>query len=56
MEKQEPASFYYNFMPEAKVLFKNNTSAFNLFCLFFTDEVWDLLTTETNRYANTNLP
>jgi len=23
--------------------------------LFFTDEVWDLLVTETNRYANENL-
>ena len=57
-KKQETSVLCYNYSltPGAKVQFRNYTSASNLFCLFFTNEVWDLLTTETNRYANTNLP
>ena len=58
MEKKETIGLCYNYplTPGAKVQFRSNTSASNLFFLFFTDEVWGLLTTETNRYANTNLP
>jgi len=29
----------------------DSASAVDLFCRFFTDEVWDLLVAETNRYA-----
>ena len=29
----------------------DGTSSLDIFCRFFTDEVWDLLVTETNRYA-----
>ena len=30
----------------------DGTSSLDIFCRFFTDEVWDLLVTETNRYAH----
>ena len=40
-KKQETSGLCYNYSltPGAKVQCRNNTSASNLFCLFFTDEV-----------------
>ena len=35
-------------------LHSDSTTAVSLFDRFFTEEVWDLLVTETNRYVATN--
>ncbi len=37
--------------PGPSVPVDNSVSVSDLFCRFFTDEVWDLITVETNRYA-----
>ena len=33
----------------------SSMSAVDLFCRFFTDEVWDLIVFETNRFAATQV-
>ena len=38
-------------MPGPSSPVDDSASAVDLFCRFFTDEVWDLLVAETNRYA-----
>ena len=54
---EEPLSVLYRYreIPGSTVPFDNNTNAASLFCRYFTDEVWNLLVTETNRYAQANL-
>lgn len=42
--------------PGATGPFAAHTSPLKLYCKFFTDEVWDLMVTETNRYASSGLP
>ena len=46
----------YPLTPGIKGPFPRNISPVQLFCRFFTDEVWDLLVTETNRYSKLNFP
>ena len=52
--KREPDSctYVYNKTPGSTVPIPDGTSSLDIFCRFFTDEVWDLLVTETNRYAH----
>ena len=54
---EEPLSVLYRYreIPGSTVPFDDNTNAASLFCRYFTDEVWNLLVTETNRYAQANL-
>lgn len=47
--------FAYHLTPGPTVHLPDGSTALDLFCNFFTPEVWDLLVNETNRYANTNL-
>jgi len=42
--------------PGSTLPFPDGTIKVNLFNRFFTPEVWDLLVSETNRYAEANLP
>ena len=52
-EEKEPEAAVYRFkgaVPGPSPV-DDSTSAVDLFCRFFTDEVWDLLVAETNRYA-----
>ena len=51
----DDALIRYREIPGSTVPFDDNTSALSLFCRYFTDEVWNLLLTETNRYAHVNL-
>ena len=52
-KKEEPSSlcFNYGLTPGPQIHFRNNITPLELFCKYFLDEVWDLLVTETNRYA-----
>ena len=52
----EPLSILYHYreIPGSTVPFDDNTNAVSLFCRYFTDEVWNLLVTETH-YAQANL-
>ena len=54
---EEPLSILYQYreIPGSTVPFDDNTNAVSLFCRYFTDEVWNLLVTETNHYAQANL-
>ncbi len=54
-EQNEPSSFTYTYTqtPGPTASISNDPSACTLFCRFFTDEVWKLIVTETNRYAAT---
>ena len=54
----EPDSVCWNYYltPGPKRPFHTSTSPLQLFCTFFTDEVWDFLVTETNRYSKLGLP
>ena len=54
---EEPLSVLYHYrkIPGSKVPFDDNTTAVSLFCRYFTDEVWHLLVTESNHYAQANL-
>ena len=38
----------------SNVPYSDDTTAVDLFCSYFTEEVWALLVTETNCYAQTN--
>jgi len=40
--------------PGSNVPFSDSTTAVSLFDRFFTEEMWDLLVTETNCYAASN--
>ena len=53
---QEPTSYCYSYTktPGPTTDFSDDTTPLQFFMLFFTDEVWDLLVTETNKYANNN--
>jgi hypothetical protein len=57
-EKKEATSFVYQYRsaagPTAPVSTLQNETALDLFCRFFTDEVWQLIVDETNRYAAAN--
>ena len=57
-KKAEPHSYCYGYYltPGATGTFAPHISPLELFCKFFTDEVWDLMMVETNRYAGLNLP
>jgi len=52
--KREPDSctYMYNKTPGSTIPIPDDTSSLDLFCRFFTDDVWELLVTETNRYAH----
>ena len=54
---EEPLSVLYHHreIPGSTVPFDESTTAVSLFCRYFSDEVWNLLVTETNRYAQANL-
>ena len=54
---EEPLSVLYHYreIPGSTILFDDNVTAVSLFCRYFTDEVWNLLVTETNHYAQANL-
>ena len=54
---EEPQSVLYRYreIPGSTVPFDDDTTAVSLFYRYFTDEVWNLLVTETNRYAQANL-
>lgn len=57
-QKKEATSFVYPYRsaagPTAPVSTLQNETALDLFCRFFTDEVWQLIVDETNRYASAN--
>jgi len=57
-QKQEPSSCSYPYQktPGSTLPFPDGTTKVDLFNRFFTPEVWDLLVSETNRYAEANLP
>ena len=48
-EKKEPTPTHYNFnqIPGPSSNIDRNSTPAQLFCRFFTDEVWDLLVEET---------
>ena len=52
-ENVEPTNtkFTYSPTPGPNVRFPDNTRPLDLFLMYFTDQVWNLLVTETNRYA-----
>ena len=52
-KKEELSSlcFNYGLTPGPRIHFRNKITPLELFCKYFTDEVWDLLVTETNCYA-----
>jgi len=52
--KREPDSgtYMYNKTPGSTIPIPDDTSSLDLFCRFFTDDVWEFLVTETNRYAH----
>ncbi len=55
MEKEESNALTFPFTgndPGPSVPVDNSVSVFDLFGRFFTDEVWDLITVEINRYAS----
>lgn len=55
-DKNEPTAMRYEYNrtsgPTSHI--DRNSSPAQLFCRYFTDEVWELLVEETNRYANAN--
>ena len=55
--KEEPNSYCYQYTktPGPTTHFTNNTTALDFFTKYFTDKVWDLLVTETNRYTHANI-
>ena len=55
--KLEPNSYCYQYTktPGPTLPFTDDTTALDIFSRYFTHEVWDLLVTETNRYAQANL-
>ena len=57
-KKEEPSSlcFNYGLTPGPRIHLRNNITPLELFCKYFTDEVWDLLVTETNRSACSRFP
>ena len=56
-QDEEPQCLLYDYkeIPGSTIPFENGTTAVSLFCRYFTDEVWNLLVTETNRYSLDNL-
>ena len=55
-KKEEPQSFtkQYTQTPGPTSLdVTGDSTPFELFCRFFSDDVWDLIKEETNRYTNT---
>lgn len=54
--KQEPSSHSFSYCktpgPTSSTVVSGNPSALDLFCRYFTDDVWDLVVVETNRYAS----
>ena len=57
-KKEEPTSLSFNYphTPGPRVHLGSTLTPSQLFCKYFTDEVWDLLVTETNRYACLRFP
>jgi len=57
-ENVEPTytKFTYSPIPGPNVWFPDNTRPLDLFLMHFTDQVWNLLVTETNRYATLRYP
>ena len=55
-QDEEPSSFQhiYTATRGSNVPYSDDTTAVDLFCSYFTEEVWALLVTETNRYAKSN--
>ena len=56
MANEEPQAlqFLYTATPGSNIPFSDSTTAVSLFDKFFTEEVWDLLVTETNNHAATH--
>ena len=56
-EDKEPQCFLYNYSetPGSSIPFDSNTTRLDLFYRYFTQEVWDLLATETNQYTQVNI-
>ena len=52
--RAESSAFCYNYecSPGPTSAFDTNSTVLDVFSKFFTDEVWDLLVTETNHYAD----
>ena len=56
-KKEEPSSLCFNYgLTPGPRIHLHNITPLELFCKYFTDEVWDLLVTETNRYACSRFP
>ena len=57
-EKKESTSFVYPCRsaagPTTPLATLQDETALDLFCRFFTDDVWQLIVDETNRYASAN--
>ena len=55
-QNEEPQALQFPFAatPGSNIPFSNSTTVVSLFDRFFTEEVWDLLVTETNKYAATH--
>ena len=55
-EDEQPNSLLCTFAATraSNVLVTDDTTAADFYCSYFIDEVWVLLVTETNRYAQTN--
>jgi len=55
-ENEEPQALQYVYIdtPGSNIPFSDSSTAVSLFYRFFTEEVWDLLVTVTNRYAALN--
>ena len=53
---EEPPSVLYHYreITRSTVPFDDNTTAVSLFSRYFIDELWNLLVTETNHYAQAN--
>ena len=50
--RTESSAFCYNYERSPGPAFDTNSTALDVFSRLFTDEVWELLVTETNHYAD----
>ena len=54
-DESNALNYNYNKTPGPTTTASSNVTPLELFSRFFTDEVWDLLVQETNRYASENV-
>ena len=54
-DESNALNYNYNNTPGPTTTAGSDVTPLNLFSRFFTDEVWELLVEETNRYASENV-